>query len=240
MTIVDHLYVLIVAVIVPVSGYITFNKLVRRAQAGEHINLAHLYNSTILTQWILFSVLVAVWSTAERTWADLGFGLSFDLRLFAGIALTVLAMIFLAQQLRKLGDADSESLEGMRCQLGKLEFIFPRNRSELSRFYAVSVTAGIVEETIWRGFMIWYLGHMMPIWAAAAISTIGFGIAHAYQGAANVPKVTLVGAAFTALYLLTGSLWLPMILHAIFDIVQGRAVFGIIQSAAPAAESPSL
>jgi len=239
MTIIDHLYALTIAVIVPVTGYITFNKLVRRAAAGEAIDLEQLYNSTIATQWALFAVLMIGWDLADRQWADLGFNLAVDYRLLVGLALTFLAIVFMVQQLRRLGSADSESMQGLRSQLGKLEFIFPRTESELSRFTTVSITAGIVEETIWRGFVIWYLSQLMPVWAAAVLSTIGFGLAHAYQGASNVPKVILVGAAFTLLYLLTGSLWLPMVLHAVFDIVQGRAAFGIIRSAAPATESPS-
>ena len=239
MTIIDHLYALTIAVIVPVTGYITFNKLVRRAAAGEAIDLEQLYNSTIATQWALFAVLMIGWDVADRHWADLGFSLAVDYRLLLGLALTFVAIVFMVQQLRRLGSADAEAMQGLRGQLGKLEFIFPRTESELSRFTAVSITAGIVEETIWRGFMIWYLSQLMPVWAAAVVSTVGFGLAHAYQGASNVPKVILVGAAFTLLYLLTGSLWLPMVLHAVFDIVQGRAAFGIIRSAAPAAESPS-
>ena len=239
MTIIDHIYALTIAIIVPVAGYISFNKLVKRAVAGESIDLGQLYNSTIVTQWALFAILMFYWGQAGRQWPDLGFTLAIDYRLLIGLALTSLAIIFMVQQLRRLASADPKSMRGLRGQLGKLEFILPGTESELKQFTSVSITAGIVEETIWRGFMIWYLAQVMPLWAAALISTVGFGLAHAYQGASNVPKVILVGSAFTLLYLLTGSLWLSMILHAVFDIVQGRAAFGIIQSAAPAAESPS-
>ena len=70
----------------------------------------------------------------------------------------------------------------------------------------------------------------MPLWAAAIVSAIGFGLAHAYQGAANVPKITLVGAVFAVLYYITGSLWLPMILHAVFDMLQGRTVYELLRA----------
>jgi len=239
MTIIDHVYALTIAIIVPVVGYIQFNKLVRRAAAGEAIDLGRLYNSTIVTQWVLFAVLMLGWFLADRQWSDLGFSLAIDYRLLIGLALTLLAIVFMVQQLRRLGSADWKSMQVLRGQLDRLEFILPRTESELSRFSALSITAGIVEETIWRGFLIWYLAQAMPVWAAAILSTIGFGLAHAYQGASSLPKVILVGAAFTLLYLLTGSLWLPMVLHAFFDIAQGRAAFEVIRSAASAAESPS-
>jgi len=233
MTIIDHLYFLIIVFVQPVVGYITFNKLVRRAEAGEDINVNHIYNSTMAGHWALFVVLLGFWALANRQWADLGFGLPVDYRLYVGIALTLVAIVFMALQLRQLGSADSKTAEGLRCQLGKLEFIFPRNNNQLTRFYTLSVTAGIVEEAIWRGFMFWYLGHVMPLWAAALVSSVGFGLAHVYQGAANVPKVILIGTVFAGLYLLTGSIWLPMVLHAVFDIVQGRAVYGILTRPAP-------
>ena len=100
---------------------------------------------------------------------------------------------------------------------------------ELARFYAVSVTAGIVEETLWRGLVIWYFSQFLPLWVAALISLVGFALAHAYQGIENVPKIGLVSALFVALFLLSGSLWLPMVMHAAVDIVQGRLAYNIMR-----------
>ena len=228
MTIFDHLFFLTIAVVQPAVGYFTFQKLVRRAEAGENINVNHLYNSTMAGHWALFVVLLGFWIVAGRQWVDLGFGFNIDARELIGLALTVAVIVALAVQLRQVGKADPETTNAYRQQLGKLEFLFPRNNNELSRFYMVSVTAGIVEEAIWRGFLFWYLGHIMPLWAAALVSSIGFGVAHIYQGVSNVPKVIVVGVVFSGLFLLTGSLWLPMLLHAIFDIIQGRTVYRIL------------
>jgi len=68
----------------------------------------------------------------------------------------------------------------------------------------------------------------MPLWAAALVSTVGFGLAHAYQGLSQLPKITLVGGVFAGLYLLSGSIWLPMLLHAAVDILQGRLAYEAI------------
>ena len=92
----------------------------------------------------------------------------------------------------------------------------------------MSITAGIAEELVWRGFFIWYLSQFMPVWAAAVVSTVGFGVAHAYQGWQNVPKILLVGAVFALLFLMSGSLWLPMLFHAVVDISQGRLAYDVI------------
>ena len=69
----------------------------------------------------------------------------------------------------------------------------------------------------------------MPVWAAAVISAVGFGVAHAYQGKENVPKIIAVGAVFVTVYLVSGSLWLPIVLHAAVDLFQGRTVYEVIK-----------
>jgi membrane protease YdiL (CAAX protease family) len=42
---------------------------------------------------------------------------------------------------------------------------------------------------------------------------------------ANALRVTLGGIAFGAYYLLTGSIWLPIIAHALVDLLQGAMVY---------------
>ncbi|MDJ0709376.1 MAG: type II CAAX endopeptidase family protein [Woeseiaceae bacterium] len=225
----DHAFFALVAVVLPIVGYFSFRRLLKRAAAGEQINPMHLYRFTALAQWILFVLLFTIWFAMGRPLAALGFTLEADGRLLAGVALTGIAVAFLLQQLRVLRNASASELGSLDRQLGDLKIIFPRTRSELAGFYGLSLTAGIVEETIWRGFLFWYLGTVMPLWAAALISAIGFGLAHAYQGFAKVPRIILVGSVFSALYLLTGSLWLSMLLHAVVDMLQGHAIFDALQ-----------
>jgi membrane protease YdiL (CAAX protease family) len=124
-------------------------------------------------------------------------------------------------------NATQDEIDSISKRFGKLSIIIPHNGSELARFYALAVTAGIVEEILWRGFLIWYLNQFMPLWAAAVISTIGFALAHAYQGLANLPQITAVSAALAALYLISGSIWFPIVLHAAIDILQGRLGYDI-------------
>ena len=237
MTAVDHIFFLIIAVIHPIVGYISFKRLLRRIAAGENISRAKLYNTTLLGHWALFGITLAIWSGTGRPWDVLGFGLTTGGWFLAGALLTVVGIALLLMQVRQVKSADDAELQKYCDQLGQLEVILPRNGNELGRFYGLSFTAGIVEETIWRGFMIWYLAPFLPLWAAAVVSAIGFGAAHAYQGAANLPRITLVGAAFVGLYLLTGSLWLPMIMHAAVDILQGRLAYEVIHRTAGGASA---
>ena len=235
MTIVDHLFFLAVAVAYPIASYFSFQKLLRRIEAGETISPVYLYNMTLRSHWLLFGVAIAIWAASQRSWAELGFGFQLDGPFLIGLALTLAALVGLAMQLRRLTGACAKDIDTVRRQLGRIEFMFPRNGNELNRFYGLSITAGIVEETLWRGFLFWYLGHFMPLWGAAVVSSVGFGLAHMYQGARNVPQVILVGGVLSALYLITGSLWLPILLHAVFDMVQGRVVYRVMRQAPAAA-----
>jgi membrane protease YdiL (CAAX protease family) len=229
MILLDHLLFLVLAIVHPVLGFFSFRRLLRRIAAGERIDRAHLYNVTMIGHWTLFAVALALWAGTGRDWQLLGLGLNLDARFLAGIVLTALGIVFLVRQVREVDTADQDDIRTVHRSLGKLDVIIPRNGNELGRFYALSTTAGIVEELLWRGYIIWYLASFMPIWVAALLSAVLFGIAHAYQGPANLPRITLVGIAFAGLYLLTGSVWLPMILHAAVDILQGRMAYGVVR-----------
>jgi len=229
MLLIDHLLAFTLIVIMPVSGYISYQRLMRRADAGESIDRIKLYMQTIALQWSVFIAAMAIWFYQARSTDALGFGLTFDSRFLIGLALTIGAVILLLRQIRQAKNASPEEISKFRGQLGRLEIMLPRNGNELRRFNGLALTAGIVEETLWRGFIIWYFSLFFPIWAAVLLSVIAFGTAHAYQGIGNLPKVTLMGAALTGLYMLTGSLWLPIILHAAVDILQGRLVYEIMR-----------
>ena len=62
----------------------------------------------------------------------------------------------------------------------------------------------------------------MNVWAAMVVGAVAFGIAHAYQGPIGILKTGVVGLIMGTLYLLSGSIWGPMLVHAVVDITSGR------------------
>jgi len=102
-----------------------------------------------------------------------------------------------------------------------LAFFLPVTPRERAGWVVVSVTAGLCEEVIFRGFLLhylhagpWHFSLVIALIAAAAI----FGLQHLYQGAAGVVQTTIIGAVFGAIFLATGSLVVPMLLHCIMDL----------------------
>jgi len=103
----------------------------------------------------------------------------------------------------------------------RFAFILPVTQEERAWFALVSVTAGICEETLYRGFMIRYLSNgpwHAGLWIAVAIASISFGLAHGYQGLSGIIGTALIGAVMAVIFLASGNLWLPMALHAIIDL----------------------
>lgn len=229
MAFLDSLFVFVFAVVYPIAGFIGFRRLQKKIQAGHPFDRNRLYVSTTSWHWIIFAAGLIVWGHSGRSWVLLGFGLDLNARFLIGAVLTVAGMAFLVAQLRRIGRAGQKDLDRVNAEFGCLLLIVPRNKGELARFNVLSVTAGIVEETLWRGFLIWYLAQSMPLWVAALMSAVGFGIAHGYQGRAQIPRVAAVGAVLAGLYVLIGSLWLPMALHAAVDLLQGRLAYDVLQ-----------
>lgn len=237
----DHLYVFVFVVVYPIAGVFGFRRLMRRIASGRPVDRLQVYRNTMLGHWGLLLIGLVSWSAADRGWSQLGLHATgqpaWALALAAAFVAAVI--IILLQQLRSVDRADEETVSKLHDRLGNLEAIVPRTRAELRRFYALSVTAGIVEEVLWRGFLIWYLSQYTSLGVAALVSTLVFGIAHAYQGWRQVPSITAVGAAFAGLYLLTGTLWAAIALHIAIDVLQGKLGYEITRRGRPPAVTAS-
>ncbi len=100
-------------------------------------------------------------------------------------------------------------------------YFFPATWTERRWWVFVCITAGVCEETLFRGFLLHYL-HVFPwtlnLTLALLISSVVFGCNHLYQGAGGVAGTAIVGFLFGLLFLLTGNLLLPIIFHGVMDL----------------------
>ncbi|MFZ0661117.1 MAG: type II CAAX endopeptidase family protein [Acidobacteriaceae bacterium] len=105
-------------------------------------------------------------------------------------------------------------------QMAKLGFFLPVTAGERAWFAVVSVSAGICEEVLYRGFLyhsfadFWHWSVIAGLIAAAAF----FGLGHGYQGVTGILTTGILGGVLSLIYLSTGSLLAPMILHAVLDL----------------------
>jgi membrane protease YdiL (CAAX protease family) len=99
--------------------------------------------------------------------------------------------------------------------------LLPRSAGERRLFTLVGVTAGVCEEWLYRGFFLAVVAALaggLPIGLLVVVAAVAFGLAHAYQGPVGILTTGLLGGVMAALYLQTGSLLLPVLLHAAIDL----------------------
>lgn len=106
---------------------------------------------------------------------------------------------------------------------GELGWLLPRDRADLGWGVLLSLVAGVSEEVYFRLALPLLIalatGGGAPGAALGfAVATVIFAAAHAYQGRAGVIATGAMGAAFAALYLASGALWLAIAAHVVVDL----------------------
>ncbi len=83
-----------------------------------------------------------------------------------------------------------------------------------------SLFVGFHEEVFFRGFLLTRLTVGLRSRAAAvAVTSVIFGLLHAYQGPAGILQTTFLGAVLGTLVCVTRTLWPAILAHAFFNIV---------------------
>jgi len=223
-TVYDHLVVFSFAVLLPAYAKWNYGRFRARVTAGVPNARSIQYRKTTLRQWALAAVALAVWFGGGRSATTLGLGLPLTPGLAVSIAAAVAISLLWRAQIRA-AMREPQTREILREKLEVVAPILPSTERELSLFSVLSLTAGICEELLFRGYLIAYLSAWIPLGAAAVLSGILFGLGHLYQGGRQAVKIIFVGWLFAAFYVGSGSLWVPMVLHALLDLAQGRLAF---------------
>ncbi|MHC4446218.1 MAG: CPBP family intramembrane glutamic endopeptidase [Planctomycetota bacterium] len=229
---IDHLLVVILAVVVPLyATLVGWPRLKRAVATGKSGARVREYWWTIVLQWLLAGVLVAEWLADHRPLGDLGFGAAGPWRLLACVLVAAAGAAALSVHY-VLAVRTRQGRERAQQALEKAAPILPQTRVELGHFAVVSLTAGFCEEVLYRGFLIWYAvqwtGPTFAGWSlAVVISSLVFGIGHLYQGVRGAAQVFLFALLLGALYAVGGSLWVVIALHAYVDLISGVLAFAL-------------
>jgi uncharacterized protein len=219
---VDHLFAFVLAVLFPVrAALFGYRRLTDATPEQVPRVRLWLYRQGIAIQWMLTIVCIAIWVARHRSWSMLGVVPRFTWALGGVLLGLAIVVAYIARERRK-ALADDEALARLRHQMRRLERMLPRSEQDLRWFTVLSITAGICEELLYRGYLIWYVNSWLGIVPAAVIASVVFGIGHAYQGPRGILLTTVVGLFMSAVYLLTGSLYASMLLHALMDIYSGH------------------
>jgi membrane protease YdiL (CAAX protease family) len=184
----------------------------RMGSTRSRLGHLFLYSIAIAFDWVLFAFILWKSDSAFARYVARVFqdprSLLLDIPvavLLSGATLSIAPLI-----VRVLGQAGWVSLEGMR----------PNNGLEIAAWIVAAISAGICEETIFRG----YLQQQLSGWAGRlSVGVLGqaaiFGLAHGYQGWKNMTLIFVLGGIFGAFVRLRKGLRANMIAHAGMDIL---------------------
>lgn len=180
-----------------------------------------IYRSILTMQWLLVAGLFILWWLLDLRFEDLFYwdgalspSVIFEnnsrfLGLLTGAAIVMIVMPFLM-------------LKGKNVKaFEKIDFMLPKTLGQRVTFFFIAVTAGVCEEIMFRGastYLLMNIGVEMPIWLVGVIGAVLFGFAHWYQGLSGVVMTGILGYALFNLYVQTGSLFVPMLLHFLIDV----------------------
>ncbi|MET7337413.1 CPBP family intramembrane glutamic endopeptidase [Nonomuraea sp. NPDC005650] len=198
------------AIVAPVVG------LRARNRPQDDTPLPRRLGLVIVELWALAAAaLLVVALSPTLTLADVGVKPPTDPAVTYGIAVALpvamVPIVFFVRWLVKNG--------GKAPGADAYSALMPRTRGERWLAGGVAVSAGLCEELVYRGLLMGLglaLG-LSPLLAAAAAVAV-FALGHVYQGRWGFLLSILGGIAFTGIYLRTGSLIAPIVVHVIVDI----------------------
>jgi membrane protease YdiL (CAAX protease family) len=212
---------LFLSVVIPWRGYMRLKKLLALPSVDTKEKLA-LYAVTIVFQWVLVGLVA--WRSLVRglTIQELGLGSQGSARIIAG---GLFGAIFIGSlqwlNLRRIGKMEGEAPELLRKLANRL---LPVSLLEYLPYSALAITAGVCEEFIYRGFAIAAFSRAgLPLWLVVILSSVLFGLAHAYQGRGGIISTGIFGVLLAMGRLAFGSLVPVMMWHAGLDLAAGIA-----------------
>jgi len=140
-----------------------------------------------------------------------------------GVAAGTVGMIAMRLKAKKRGAGSSAETSApspwWRKLIPDFSALLPSTAQERWLWALVAVSAGICEEVLFRGWLLSVLhgqAGLSGITLIVAASAV-FGLAHIYQRTTGVILTGLAGALFCVLYVVTGSLLIPIALHILVD-----------------------
>ncbi len=219
----DHVLAVVLAVLSAPAGARSAARLARRIRGGDARARLRFYYRGIAQLWGLALVIWLLWRWTDRPFDALGIVAPTGVAAWISAGLCAATLGFYAMQV-KATLASEAARASVRAQLKGspgVAVVLPTTPAEMRGFVGVGITAGLCEELLYRGYILWYFSALLPRgWAIAATVAV-FGIGHAYQGVRGVLLTGVVGGIALGVYLGTGSLLAPIVMHAAVDVANG-------------------
>jgi membrane protease YdiL (CAAX protease family) len=226
-TIFDHLLFALLLILPLIEWRWTWPRFLARLASGQPDVRWRFYRGVVFSQWTVVLALMAYWIFYRRPWVWLLLGTPPALRFACGMAIGLLGVAFLYWQRLQILRRHEATAQAMR-QLESAAPLLPHRANENRMFKVVSVTAGVCEEILFRGFLLWYFTASAGTAVAVILSSLVFGLGHIYMGASQVPKTAGAGMVMACLAIASGSLWPAILIHAAADWNSGEVGYRLL------------
>jgi membrane protease YdiL (CAAX protease family) len=211
-----HLLVVYVVLVAPWLSRFKYRQLQEKVAAGIPDVRSRFYKMAVAQQAARTATVLAIWQSASIPRRALGLVAPASWQTAAQtLSILLLALVVSVVLFRYWGDWQ------LRRALKMVGALIPSSASERRWFAAISVGAGISEELLFRGFLLFYLSVYTPSLSSTqriVLSSLLFGFCHLYQGWFGVLGTSALGFGFALLYVGSGSLLVPVVVHAAVDL----------------------
>jgi len=212
--------------------YRRFKKLTS-TRARQRVYARWLLESVLVMGGLSCAVLLAAWAyvplvlRSTQEWEPIAVARGF-LGTPPGVIVSVVVVVIVAAALIApvlllRGAAGGDGADGSGVDdipaVGDIRALLPRVRGELKYGLGLGLQAGLFEELLFRlalPALLFAIVGNGPL--AFGLACLVFGMLHLYQGAPGILVSTLLGVVFAALYVVTGSIAAPIVLHALVDL----------------------
>lgn len=183
----------------------------RMAANPDHIRL---YQRTIIFECLTLAlVLAGVWHHGSSLLTVLGDRWRSLSQLLRDVGI---ALLFLFTSIMFTSIVGSHGGAADRA----IQFLLPQGRNEIALWVVLSITAGICEEAIYRGYLQkQFTAFTRCVPAGIILSALAFGLAHSYQGFARASMIGVTGAMAGVLAYWCRTVRPGMIAHALQDVL---------------------
>lgn len=222
MTLADHIVAAVICVLAPVLA-LSSSKIAVEDFKLESKDKIRLYHSNALLLVVFALAVITVWRFPGRNLSSLGF----DWPLWSPAVILLLVAVFLFYALDIFFQYGMKTWRAKTLQHRDSALTFvPANGKELIHFVFLAIAAGIGEEIIFRGYLIRYIlfwtgASFSGILTACFFASALFAFLHGYQGYRAMIKIFFLALMFSALFVLSQSLVIVMVVHALIDMLSG-------------------
>lgn len=184
-------------------------------------SLTRVYFEGILFLWLPIVFLLIHLLNSNLTWEAIGVRWTDDWQSLLSLGLVVLVILYFIYSSYSLL-TDEKAQNSLVDQMSSLTWFTPKTKKQFWVFtLGLSISAGICEELIFRGYLLHILTEYVGLSFAVIISSVLFGLCHLYQGWKHVLRTFVIGMVFCGVYLFSETLIIPILLHIALDVYGG-------------------